>query len=99
MITNETPSASPSPSPTPAPPPMKEPLPNLPDLQQRIGDLPKERETTASKKVDDISKHESHHSLDPKLNPKHNAREKPMDDKEDKGHPGDQKVPPGTPKK
>lgn len=92
MISNETPSASPV--------PMKEPLPNLPDLQQRIGDLPKERETTASKKVDDISKHESHHSLDPKLDPKHNAREKAPDgSKDDKGHPGDQKPMPGTPKK
>jgi hypothetical protein len=82
------------------PVPVKEPFPTMPGLQQRIGDLPKERETTASKKVDDISKHESKHSLDPKLNPKHNAREKATDGTQDaSGHPGDQKSLPGMPKK
>jgi len=84
---------------TTTPVPMKEPFPTMPGLQQRIGDLPKERETTASKKVDDISKHESKHSLDPKLDPKHNAREKPLDGQGGSGHPGDQKPPAGTPKK
>jgi hypothetical protein len=61
------------------PVPRKEPNPTMPGLQQRIGDLPKERETTASKKVDDISKHESKHSFDPKRDPKHNAQEKVTD--------------------
>jgi hypothetical protein len=33
-------------------------------------------EITASKKVDDLSRHESRHDSDPKPDPKRNAREK-----------------------
>lgn len=36
-------------------------------------------EVVASKKVDDLSKHESKHDMDPKHDPKRNAREKTPD--------------------
>ena len=52
------------------------PQPANPGLERKIGDVPNFRETTASKKVDDLSRHESKHDTDPKHDPKHNAREK-----------------------
>jgi len=50
--------------------------PGFPGLERKIGDIPNFRETTASKKVDDLSRHESKHDTDPKHDPKLNAREK-----------------------
>jgi len=58
--------------------PMQNPQPLKPG-ERMIGDFPNPREVTASKKVDDLSHHESKHSLDPKKDPKHNAREKNSD--------------------
>ena len=58
--------------------PMQNPQPLKPG-ERMIGDFPNPREVTASKKVDDLSHHESKHSLDPKKDPKHNAREKGPD--------------------
>ncbi len=56
--------------------PTNDSKPQNPAQERQIGDTPKPREVTASKKVDDLSRHESKHSLDPRLEPKHNAREK-----------------------
>jgi hypothetical protein len=58
------------------PKPTQNPEPDHPGLERRIGDDPKPLETTASKKVDDISRHESKYDTAPKQNPKLNAREK-----------------------
>ena len=58
------------------PKPTQNPEPAHPGLERMIGDVPKPRETTASKKVDDISRHESKHDMAPKHEPKPNAREK-----------------------
>ena len=52
------------------------PQPGFPGLERKIGDIPNFRETTASKKVDDLSRHESKHDTDPKHDPKLNVREK-----------------------
>jgi len=52
------------------------PQPANPGLERKIGDVPNFREMTASKKVDDLSRHESKHDTDPKHDPKLNAREK-----------------------
>jgi hypothetical protein len=41
--------------------------------------VPNFRERSASKKVDDLSRHESKHDTDPKHDPKHNLREKATD--------------------
>lgn len=59
--------------------PGKDPLHLNPDPERTIGDPPKPIETTASKKVDDLSRHESKHSQDPKQEPKQNARDKTVD--------------------
>jgi len=76
------------------PRPFGDPQPGQPDeIPQPTGDPRPDREgpdsngrlnssdwaITASKKVDDISKHESWHDSDPKHDPKHNAREKTPD--------------------
>ena len=52
--------------------------PGFPGLERRIGYVPNFREMSASKKVDDLSRHESKHDMDPKHDPKLNAREKPQ---------------------
>jgi hypothetical protein len=57
--------------------------------------MPNFRETTASKKVDDLSRHESKHDTDPKHDPKHNAREKTHEGVK----PQDEKTLPGIAKK
>lgn len=59
--------------------PTANPQPPHPGLESRIGDVPKERGVTASKKVDDLSRHESKHDTAPKHEPKLNAREKTYD--------------------
>jgi hypothetical protein len=59
------------------PMPTKNPEPAHPGLESRMGDLPKPLQTTASKKTDDLSRHESRHDMVPKHEPKLNAREKP----------------------
>jgi hypothetical protein len=58
------------------PQPTQNPEPAHPGLERKIGDDPKPLETTASKKVDDISKHESKHDMAPKHDPKLPVREK-----------------------
>ena len=58
------------------PEPIQNPKPGYPGLERKIGDVPNSRETTASKKVDDLSRHESKHDTDPKHDPKLNVREK-----------------------
>ena len=68
MRTNEFPQLNPE--------PMKDPRPANPGQERKIGDVPNFREMTASKKVDDLSRHESKHDTDPKHDPKLNAREK-----------------------
>ena len=50
--------------------------PGFPGLERKIGYVPNFREMSASKKVDDLSRHESKHDTDPKHDPKLNAREK-----------------------
>jgi len=50
-----------------------------PSIESRIGDLPKPTETIASKKVDDLSRHESKHDMAPKHDHKLNPREKGYD--------------------
>jgi hypothetical protein len=54
-------------------------MPVEPTSGRMIGDVPDRNVTTGSKKVDDISRHESKHSLDPKQDPKHIVQEKPAD--------------------
>ena len=76
------------------PVPTKNPEPSHPGLEQKFGDTPKPVEITASKKTDDISRHESKHSLDPKQDPKHNVRDKPIEEPKVGGKP-----PQGPPKK
>ena len=58
------------------PKPTQNPEPAHPGLERKIGDVPNFRETTASKKVDDISRHESKHDMTPKHEPRPNPREK-----------------------
>ena len=58
------------------PMPTMNPEPAHPGLDYRIGDLPKPVPLTASKKVDDLSRHESKHDGNPKHDPKLNPREK-----------------------
>lgn len=53
----------------------------------RTGYQPNFREISASKKVDDISRHESRHDMAPKHDPKPNAREKPEPNKPQGGKP------------
>ena len=55
-----------------------------PDSNDRVN--PASREVLASKKVDDISKHESKHDTDPKHDPKRNAREKAPDETKHDAH-------------
>jgi hypothetical protein len=50
--------------------------PANPGLVPTIGDIRNHRDRSASKKVDDISRHESKHDMAPKHEPKPNAREK-----------------------
>ncbi len=71
MATPEIPQLNPQPTPNPQPP--------NPGLERKIGDVPNFRETTASKKVDDLSRHESKHDTDPKHDPKLKARVKAHD--------------------
>ena len=58
------------------------------------------REVLASKKVDDISKHESKHDTDPKRDPKRNPREKAPDGTKPEAHqpPGGESRPGKTQK-
>lgn len=82
------------------PPPTQNPQPTNPGLERKIGDVPNFRETTASKKVDDLSRHESRHDTDPKHDPKLNAREKAHDGvKPGEGKPQTDKPLHGTGKK
>ena len=62
--------------------PSKEPLPAKPILDPKPAVAPDAWEISASKKVDDISKHESNHDL--KHDPKHGITPKP----EDRNKPG-----------
>jgi hypothetical protein len=52
------------------------PQPDNPGLGPQLDGIPAPLAVTASKKVDDLSRHESKHDTDPKHAPKHNAREK-----------------------
>lgn len=62
--------------PLPNPMPTRNPEPAHPGLDTKIGDARKLQETTASRKVDDLSRHESRHDMAPKHEPKLNARDK-----------------------
>ncbi|MFZ1377360.1 MAG: hypothetical protein WAS25_12275 [Geothrix sp.] len=75
--------------------PTNDPRPQNPGQERQIGDTPNPREVTASKKVDDLSRHDSKHSLDPKQDPKHNPREKVTEAPK----PGCCDPAPGAPKK
>lgn len=59
--------------------PTNDPRPQNPAADRQIGDTPNPREVTASKKVDDLSRHESKHSLDPKQEPRRGTGEKVCD--------------------
>jgi hypothetical protein len=52
---------------------------DAPNMGWKIRDEPGSNVVVASKKVDDLSHHESKHSQDPKQDPKHNAREKALE--------------------
>ncbi|WP_291272780.1 hypothetical protein [Geothrix sp.] len=92
MTIHEIPLIQSRPTPNPQTPP--------PGLDPQIGDTPKPRETTASKKVDDLSRHESNHDLPPKHEPKLNAREKDRGSVKPGGTPGrDDQTPLDTTKK
>jgi hypothetical protein len=69
--------------------------PGFPGLERKVGYVPNFREISASKKVDDLSRHESKHDTDPKHDPKHNAREKVQEGVKPQGD----KPLPGTGKK
>jgi len=56
--------------------PASDPKPQNPGQGRQIGDTPKPRKVTASKKVDDLSRHESKHSPDPRQDPKRAGGEK-----------------------
>jgi hypothetical protein len=56
--------------------PSNDPKPPNPVPEHKIGDTPKPREVTASKKVDDLSRHESKSSLDPREDPKRGGGDK-----------------------
>jgi hypothetical protein len=78
----------------------RNPQPANPGLESKIGDVPEIRWITASKKVDDISRHESKHDADPKHGPNLNAREKrPETSKPDSSQPQGGKPLPGNAKK
>jgi len=64
-----------------------------------IGDGLNHREMWASKKVDDISRHESKHDSAPKHEPRPNAREKSETNKPGYGQPQGGKPLPGSVKK
>lgn len=82
------------------PRPTQNPQTPHPGLESQIGDSPKPRETTASKKVDDLSRHESNHDMAPKHEPKLNAREKDRGSVKPNAAPGKDHQPPhGTTKK
>jgi len=82
------------------PQPTQNPQTPHPGLESRIGDSPKPVETTASKKVDDLSRHESNHDMAPKHEPKLNAREKDQGSAKPSGAPiKHDKLPIGLPKK
>jgi hypothetical protein len=52
---------------------------------------------SASRKVDDISRHESKHNSDPKQDPKHNQKHQPDHDSRPKATPGPaEKIEPRT---
>jgi len=82
------------------PRPTKNPQTPHPGLEPRIGDVPRAVETTASRKVDDLSRHESKHDMAPKHEPKLNAREKGFGSAQPAGAPAKVgKAPKGTTKK
>jgi len=80
-----------------------------PDLQsepinlgfgRRVGDVVNHREVTLSRKVDDLSRHESKHEEAPKHVPRVNHRERPKDPTKPAAHPPyEQNQPPGFPRK
>ena len=83
-----------------SPKPSMDPQSTSPDPGPGIGDRPNFRVMTASKKVDDLSRHESKHDMAPKHDPKFNAREKAPDTKHPgAGQPQGGKPAPGTFKK
>lgn len=63
----------------PNPQPIGDPKQEEPGPDAKDGLASTSWEVVASKKVDDLSKHESKHDTDPKHDPKHNAREKTLD--------------------
>jgi hypothetical protein len=74
--------------------------PGFPGLVRKIGYVPNFRERSASKKVDDLSRHESKHDTDPKHDPKLNAREKTHEGVKPGGtKPQVESTPPGMGKK
>jgi len=81
------------------PKPSTAPRLTSPELRPRNGDQSDLHEMTASKKVDDISRHESKHDSAPKHEPKPNAREKSDANKPGFGQPQGGKPLPGSVKK
>ena len=72
----------------------------FPGLVRKVAYVPNFREMNASKKVDDLSRHESKHDTDPKHDPKLNVREKTHEGVKPGGSkPQGEKPAPGTGKK
>jgi hypothetical protein len=65
--------------PEPTPGPIGDPERDKPGPDPRSNVSPAGWVISASKKVDDLSRHESRHDSDPKHDPKRNARDKPLD--------------------
>lgn len=57
-------------------PPTRNPQPAHPGLESKPGPVSSPLEVTASKKVDDLSRHQSKHDMVPKHEPKTMAKEK-----------------------
>lgn len=70
-----------------------------PGLNSRSGDSINHREITASKKVDDLSRHESKHDSAPKHEPKLNPRDKGYEGPKPGGTPSQGGKPPLGPVK
>ena len=77
------------PKPTADPKPEEYPLPTKPSQVPNPGDIPCAWEMTDSKKVDDLSRHESKHDAkhDPNHDAKHDSRQKPEDAVPHEAHP------------
>ncbi len=80
--------------------PTNGPKPQYPSPEREIGDTPKSREVTATKKVEDPSSHTSNQILDPRENPEHRGGIKGVKPETPESKPTPARnQPPSTPKK